>query len=214
MAELHHKDEDTVKAIHQEILTRIDEMKAYSVYILAQSYARLVPNKKHYYIDIAPRLVELFENESETLDIRLYANQWLTLACFKGNRSDSRISTIAKALQSVMSRQDRFSFHDFTGSDASNILVAISTLDISKLKFIRHFVQIIQAKLKTLTNMDLINMAKSSYYLRKFPEFVPLYPTIHSELVQRLTSLQPWERTVLEGIYSKHNLIPDSPFKA
>ena len=211
-AELHFKDESLIKNIHEEIMTRIDDMKAYNVLVLSQSYARLIPNKKNYYIDIAPRLVNLFEREPETLDMNLYANQWLTLACFKGRGTDGRISLISKMLQSVMNRQERFNYSDFSGTDASNILVALSSLRIEKVKFIRNFVSVVEHHMKEMSTLDLINMAKSSFYLRKFPEFINLYPNVHSELVMRLTNLQDWERQALVSIYTEHNLIPDSPF--
>lgn len=57
----------------------IDDMKPYTVFMIAQSYARVTQNQEHY-MDLAPRLIEILNKEPETLDQLLYVNQWLTLA--------------------------------------------------------------------------------------------------------------------------------------
>ncbi|CAI2364482.1 unnamed protein product [Moneuplotes crassus] len=218
LAELHYKDEELLKAIHEDIQMKVDEMKPYHVLVLAQSYARLIPNKKEYYIDIAPRLVEVCEMKPEIFDTALYANQWLTLACFRGEESDGRIFGIAKTFQKVMNTQDRFSYKDFSTSEASNILVAITSLNaISQtkslsVKFTKPFVGILAKGLKEMQTMDLINTAKTSYYLREFPEFADFYHSVHSQLVQRLTSLSEAQRAALDKIYTDHGLLPHSPF--
>lgn len=212
LADLHFKDEELIQNIHEEVVTKIDSMTPYHALVLAQSYARLVPEKQEFYIDIAPRLVQIYATDSEVMDTNLYANQWLTLACFKGEHGDDRIQGIANSLQTVMLNQERFSFSDISPSEASNILVAISSIDTGKLKFIQNVVSVVNHHLKTMNTMDLINMAKSSFYLRKYDEFQHLYPSVHSELVQRLTQLEEWERKALTQIYTGHDLIPDSPF--
>jgi hypothetical protein len=201
-----------IEAVHEEIVVRIDEMKPYNVYILSQSYARLIPDKQDYYMDIAHRIIEVLTKFPDQMDVHIYANQWLTLACFKGNEKDSRIHSVAKTLMKLMKHQDRFTYSDFSSSDASNILVAVCSLHLKDLKFIGNLVGVVDHSPKTLSNMDLINMSKSSFYLKSFVEFTFLYEKIHSECVQRLTSFSQWERTTLEEIYTEHNILHDSPF--
>jgi hypothetical protein len=212
-ADLRYKDDKVIEAIHEEITIRIDDMKPYNVYILSQSYARLIPDQQEYYMDIAHRIIEVLTKDPDQMDVQIYANQWLTLACFKGTENkDSRIHSIAKTLIKLMSHQDRFSYADFSSSDASNILVAVSTLRLKDLKFINNLVSVIVHTPKLLSNMDLLNMSKSSFYLKSFEELSFLYEMIHSECVQRLTSFSQWERTTLEEIYTEHNQLHDSPF--
>lgn len=212
ISDLHYKDEELIKIIHQEIESRVDEIKPYNLFLIVQSYARIIPEKQQCYLDLLPRLIEILEKEADKLDPLLYVNQWLSLACFRGKGSDGRISKAVKALTNVMTNQNQFNFSDLSGSDASNILVAVSALDVRNTKFVSNLVSIVQHNLKTLTNIDLINLSKSSFYLRQFEDFNPLYQQVHSEAVQRLTRLQPWERKALEDIYSEQDLFEDSPF--
>ena len=110
-----------------------------------------------------------------------------------------------------MNKQDRFTFNDFTGSDACNLLVAIVALDIKSIKYIKKVVEVIQANMSMLTTIDLINLSKSAFSLSK-EDFPDLYTKVHSACVQRLTSFEPWERKILEETYTMQGTIKDSPF--
>lgn len=111
-----------------------------------------------------------------------------------------------------MTNQNIFTYADMSPSDASNILVAVSALGVKKEKFLGNLVSVVEHHLKSLTNVDLINMAKSSKYLSQFEEYKELYTRVHSEAVQRLTLFQPWERQALTEIYTSHGVLYDSPF--
>ena len=143
----------------------------------------------------------------------IYTNQWLSLGCFKGKSQDHRVNKLKAALIKVMNVQDNFSYSDFTPTDASNILVAATALDINIINFLNHFVSVVAHGIKDVTKTDLINLARSSYSLRAYDEFTSFYEIVHSESVQRLTSFQPWQRDTLNEIYSSHGIIEDSPFK-
>lgn len=212
ISDLHFKDDELMEILHAEVMTKADDMKPYNLFVTIQSYARVVPDKQNYYFDLFPDVYEAVTQKADALDVGLYTNQWLSLACFKGKGNDARVAKMAKALVKVMDSQNKFSFSDFTASDASNILVAVSALNIRAVKFIKNLVSVAEAHMKTMSNPDLINMAKSSYYLRGFDEFAHVYQQVHSELVQRLTSLQPWERETLESIYTEQGILQDSPF--
>ena len=211
LTDLHYKDEDLFKILHKHVWACLDNISPYSLFIIIQSYARIIPEKHQCYFDFYHKLLEVLEKHPDELDVELYVNQFLSLACYKGKINDGRVNRLLKAYVQVMDKQTRFSFYDFTGSDASNLLVAVVSLDYQSTKFIKRIVDVITLNMSLLTNLDLINLSKSVFSL-KSEDFPGLYQKIHSQWVQRLTSFQPWERKILEETYTSQGLIKDSPF--
>lgn len=211
LADLHYKEDNLFQVLHKEVINNLDNITPYSLFLIIQSYARIIPEKNQYYFDLYHKLIETLEKHPDELTVDLYVNQMLSLACYKGKSSDIRVSKLASAYCQLMNKQDRFTFNDFTGSDACNLLVAIVALDIKSIKYIKKVVEVIQANMSMLTTIDLINLSKSAFSLSK-EDFPDLYTKVHSAWVQRLTSFEPWERKILEETYTMQGTIKDSPF--
>ena len=209
LSDLHYKDDELYSILHEQVKLACDDFSPYTLFVTVQSYARVVPHMQEYYFDLYTKLFETLTNDAQTMDIQLYTNQWLSLACFKGDLGDIRIRNLRKVLIQAFSHQNP---SDFSASDASNMLVAVTAMEVDDPKFIMHFVAVVLHHIKELTNVDLINMAKSSFYLRQLDEFKGVYENVHSEAVQRLTSFQPWQREALDQVYTEQNVLQDSPF--
>ena len=181
LADLHFSDDKLMASLHEVIMERSEELQPINLFLVIQAYARLVPKSRNFYLDLVPKLIEVIEKEPENLTAMFYEKQWLCLAVFKGNSSDQYTNRVAKELMKLMNRQDKFSYSDLSGTDASNILIAITSLKISKVKFVSNIVSVAEHHLKSMSNFDLINMVKSSHYLRSMPEFQSCYTRVHSE---------------------------------
>jgi len=66
-------------------------------------------------------------------------------------------------------------------------------------------------KLRFLGNIELINVANASKFLREFD--LGLYTDVHSEAIKRITKLSTEERQSLNSIYSSHEIMTDTPFR-
>lgn len=63
-----------------------------------------------------------------------------------------------KELIKFMKDNKNLGFSDFSGSDASNVLVAIASLQNNNVKFIQNVVAVVEHHMKSLYNGDLINL--------------------------------------------------------
>lgn len=75
---------------------------------------------------------------------------------------------IAKDLIKVFNGNKRWKATDINISEAANISIAIASLKLDNEKFIADIADIIRANLKDAHNIDIINLAKSSFYFRAF----------------------------------------------
>jgi hypothetical protein len=75
---------------------------------------------------------------------------------------------ITEDLIKIFNGNKRWENTDLNIDEASNITVAIATLKIKSEKFIADIGDIIRMHLKKASNLDLINLAKSSKYMREF----------------------------------------------
>lgn len=92
---------------------------------------------------------------------------------------------IAKDLIKVFNGNKRWSATEINVSEAANISVAVASLKMENEKFIADVADIIKANIKEASNLDLVNLTKSSFYMRKFETTRDLYSHIHAECVIR-----------------------------
>ena len=92
---------------------------------------------------------------------------------------------MAKDLIKVFNGNKRWKATDINISEAANISVAIASLKLENERFIADVMDLIKANLRSATNIDLINVTKSSFYMRKFESTKDLYAHIHAECVTR-----------------------------
>lgn len=95
------------------------------------------------------------------------------------------VRVIAKDLVKVFNGNKRWKATDLNISEAANISVAIATLRLESENFIADVGDIIRANIKEAENQDLINLAKSTHYMRNFKFTKDLYSHVHAELVSR-----------------------------
>jgi hypothetical protein len=92
---------------------------------------------------------------------------------------------IAKDLIKVFNGNKRWKATDVNISEAANVSIAIASLQLENEKFIADIGDIIRANIKEAHNLDLINMAKSTFYMRKFTYTKDIYSHVHAECVTR-----------------------------
>ena len=121
---------------------------------------------------------------------------------------------IAKDLIKVFNGNRRWKATDLNISEASNIAIAIASLKLGNEKFIADIGDIIRANIKQATPVDLINLAKSTHYMRKHEYTKDLYSHVHAECVTRkqMKNMNEEEVEALSKIFSSHAIMTDSPF--
>jgi len=109
---------------------------------------------------------------------------------------------------------------DLNISEAASISIAIASLKLEGAGPIERFIadigDIIRANIKDSSNTDLVNMAKSTFYLRKFDHTRDLYSHVHAECVTRfnLRQLDEEDKEMLTKIYAQHGIMTETPFNA
>ena len=81
-------------------------------------------------------------------------------------------------------------------------------------KFIADISDIIKAYIKNANPVELVNLSKSSFYMRKFNHSKDLYSVVHAECITRFNSRALPENIIkaLKSVYSSHGIMNDSPF--
>lgn len=155
--------------------------------------------------------------EDLTPDLTTYANLWLAITCFgvknpsstqtadcqdqqdfQGLEFDAPISGIVRALArdliKVFNGNRRWKATDLNITEASMISIAIASLKLQGSGPIERFIadigDVIRANLKQGQNDELINLAKATFYLRKFEHTRDLYAHVHAECVTRFNLRQ------------------------
>jgi hypothetical protein len=133
-------------------------------------------------------------------------------------RARGIIKVLARDLIKVFNGNKRWKATELNGTEASNISIAIATLKLKGAGPIERFIadvgDVIRANLKDATNGDLVNLAKSTHYLRGFEHTRDLYSVVHAEALTRfnLRQLDADEKDMLSKVYSSHGIMTDSPF--
>jgi hypothetical protein len=172
-------------------------------------------------------------------DLTTYANLWLAITCFGvkstvegvpdqqddigrvgefGTNSVGIIRALARDLIKVFNGNKRWRATDLNVHEATTVSIAIASLKLSGQGPIERFAadigDIIRANIKEASNEDLINLSKSTFYLRKFEHTRDLYSHVHAECVTRfnLRQLHDEDKEHLGRIYQSHGIMTESPF--
>jgi hypothetical protein len=78
------------------------------------------------------------------------------------------VRMITKDLIKIFNSNKRWKPQELNIDEAANISVAIASLKLDYESFITDIGDIIRANLSKATNNDLINLSKSTFYMRKF----------------------------------------------
>lgn len=78
------------------------------------------------------------------------------------------VRQIAKVLIKIFNSNKRWTARDMNIHEAANVSVAVASLKLETEKFIADLADIVKANIKDATNNDMINLAKTSFYMRKF----------------------------------------------
>ncbi len=104
-------------------------------------------------------------------------------------RASGLIRVLARDLIKVFNGNRRWKATEFNVSEAANVSVAITSLKLEGSGQVERFIadigDIIRANLKDSSNIDLINLAKSTFYFRKFEHTRDLYSHVHAECTTR-----------------------------
>ena len=129
------------------------------------------------------------------------------------------IQVLSRDLIKVFNGNRRWKATDLDINEATLISIAIASLKLTGGGQIERFIadigDIIRAKVKQASNMDLINLAKTTFYMRGVGEHnKDLYSHVHAECISRynLRKLEEVEKEALKRIFSEHGIMKDSPF--
>lgn len=124
------------------------------------------------------------------------------------------IKLIAKDLIRMFNSNKRWRNTDLNIHEAANISIAIASLKLQTEDFIADIGDIIRANIKEASPIDLINLAKSTHYMRGFKHTKDLYSIVHAECVSRfnLKKFDEYEKQALSSVFSSHGIMTDSPF--
>eukprot|EP00347_Sterkiella_histriomuscorum_P024337 403331476 len=166
-------------------------------------------------------------------DLTTYNNLWLAITCFgvksnvnlkdesgqeeeqlKQQHAGGMIKLIAKDLIKIFNSNKRWRNTDVNIHEAANVSIAIASLKLQNDNFIADVGDIIRHNIKEASAIDLINLAKSSYYMREFKHTKDIYSTVHAESVSRynMKKLNEEEVHALSTVFSSHGIMNDSPF--
>jgi hypothetical protein len=184
---------------------------------------------------VTPEKIGEMEGKVEELtpDLTAYSNLWLSLACFgvKGAaaqegededkpevRAKGLIRVLAKDLVKVFNGNKRWKATDMNVAEAATISIAIASLKLEGAgpmdRFIADIGDVIRANLKDASGMDLVNLAKATFYMRKFEHTRDLYSHVHAECTTRknLRELEVPDVEALAKVFTGHGVFSDSPF--
>ena len=210
----------------------------YTTYNIITSLARLNPSKTELLTDFIPHLHRLLQNVTtndpkmfksdpyklfnEVPDITMYVNLWLTMATFAALQPNfhkmtvmpTPFKTISADLIKLFNQNPRWNATELNVSEAANISVAIAVLKVQNEKFIGDVGDIIRANIRETDQYDLINLAKSTNYLRQFKYSRDLYAQVHAESMNKLRrgELEGEVVEALKQIYTDQGVFEDSPF--
>ena len=124
------------------------------------------------------------------------------------------IRVILKDLIKIFNGNKRWKNTDMNIQEAANISIAIASMKLESEKFIADIGDIIKANIKDANDTDLINLAKSSHYMRNFKFSKEVYSHVHAECVTRFNLKKLEEGTVdsLKNVFSSHGIMNESPF--
>lgn len=133
-------------------------------------------------------------------------------------RAKGMVKVIARDLIKIFNGNKRWKATDLNIAEAANVSISIAALKLEGSGPIERFIadigDIIRANLKDATNTDIVNLAKSTFYLRKFEHTRDLYSHVHAECVTRynLRQFDQEDKESLSKIFSSHGLMTESPF--
>ena len=133
-------------------------------------------------------------------------------------RARGMVRVLARDLIKLFNGNKRWKNTELDIGEAANIAVAIASLKLEGQGPIERFIadigDIIRANVKNASSNDLINLAKSTFYLRKFAHTKDLYTHVHAECLTRfnLKQLDADEKEVLTKVFAQHGVFGDSPF--
>lgn len=121
---------------------------------------------------------------------------------------------IARDLIKLFNGNKRWKAQDLNISEATSISIAVASLKLKNEKFIADISDIIKAYIKNANPVELVNLSKSSFYMRKFNHSKDLYSVVHAECITRFNSRALPENIIkaLKSVYSSHGIMNDSPF--
>ena len=128
------------------------------------------------------------------------------------------MQVIAKDLIKLFNGNKRWKATDLTVEEASVVAIAIASLQMQGAgqveKFVADIGDIIRANLTDASNHDLVNLAKSTFYMRRFEHTKDLYSHVHAECVTRfnLRKLEAEDKERLSRVFSEHGIMLESPF--
>jgi len=128
------------------------------------------------------------------------------------------IRVLSKDLIKVFNGNKRWKATELNAGEAGNISIAIASLKLAGAgpneRFIADIGDIIRKNIKDASNIDLINLAKSTHYFRNFEHTRDLYSVVHAECLTRfnMRQLDSEDKEMLAKIYSSHGIMNDSPF--
>lgn len=219
----------------------VDQYDLFTLYSILSSFARLSPDKTRYFTSFAAQLHTLFEEvtkiehrhfeENPKLvlmlvpDLTMYMNFWLILATFASLQPNyAQMTTMPQAFKLISSdliklfnQNPRWNATDLNLMEAANISVGIAVLKVKNEKFIGDIGDIVRMRLTekdTYEAEDLVNLAKSTKYMRDFKYSRDIYGLVHDAAVRlyREGRMTPQVQHDLGSIYGDHAIILDSPF--
>ena len=125
---------------------------------------------------------------------------------------------IARDLIKVFNGNKRWKATEINVSEAATVSIAIASLRLEGSGPIERFIadigDVIRANLKDATNQDLVNLSKSTHYMRKFDHTKDIYSHIHAECVTRfnLRKITPDEKEMLSKVFASHGIMTEFPF--
>jgi len=99
------------------------------------------------------------------------------------------VLVLARDLIKLFNGNKRWKNTELNISEAANISVAIASLKLEGQGPIERFTadigDIIRANIKNATTHDLVNLAKTTFFMRKFAHTKDLYSHVHAECLTR-----------------------------
>ena len=104
-------------------------------------------------------------------------------------RAHGIIKVLARDLIKIFNGNKRWKPTELNAGEAANISIAIASLRLKGAGPIERFIadigDVIRVTVKDASNTDLINLAKSTHYMRNFEHSRDLYSVVHAECLTR-----------------------------
>ena len=99
-------------------------------------------------------------------------------------------------------------------SEAAVICSGLALVRVENLKFVSDIGDIIKHKILDAEGLDLVLLAKGTFYLRKFKHSKDIYSEVHARAMSlyNLRQLDPDVIAALSKVYDEHQVFTDSPF--